>query len=191
MSPDAANQITPVARGPLSDSYWVESGRLLAGRHPGSGELSSTRTNLRRLLEAGISLCVDLTEPGEAGFAPYESTLQEEAMASGRTVAYLRAPILDFSVPSVAEMRTILSTLTDAIASGKNVYVHCWGGIGRTGTVIGCYLVERGLTGEQALDTIARLRSHVPSGHWPSPEAEPQVAMVLAWHPLGAEAPSA
>ena len=39
-------------------------------------------------------------------------------------------------------MREILDCLDDALRSGRKVYVHCRAGIGRTGTVVGCLLVE-------------------------------------------------
>ena len=35
--------------------------------------------------------------------------------------------------------------------AGRRVYVHCRAGIGRTGTVIGCYLAEQGLDGPAAV----------------------------------------
>jgi protein-tyrosine phosphatase len=39
----------------------------------------------------------------------------------------------------VAElMTTILDAIDESMTAGKPVYVHCWGGMGRTGTVIGC-----------------------------------------------------
>jgi ADP-ribosyl-[dinitrogen reductase] hydrolase len=63
--------------------------------------------------------------------------------------------------------------------------VHCRAGIGRTGTVVGCWLVEQGLAGEDALDELNRLwqqceRSQV----WISiPETEAQVEYVRRWAP--------
>ena len=58
-------------------------------------------------------------------------------------------------------MRAILDLIESAIDAGAPVYVHCWGGIGRTGTVVCCWLVERGLSGEQALVEIALLREGI------------------------------
>ena len=49
-------------------------------------------------------------------------------------------------------MREILDHLRTRLDSGHKVYVHCWGGIGRTGTVVGCHLVEQGMTADQALE---------------------------------------
>ncbi len=61
--------------------------------------------------------------------------------------------------------------------------MHCWGGIGRTGTVVGCYLVHRGLTGEAALARLAAWWRTVPkSALYPrSPQTDEQVAYVLGW----------
>ncbi|MBA3406233.1 MAG: dual specificity protein phosphatase family protein [Gemmatimonadaceae bacterium] len=38
--------------------------------------------------------------------------------------------------------------------SGHSIYVHCWGGVGRTGTVVGCYIVRHGRTGDDALGEV-------------------------------------
>ena len=52
-------------------------------------------------------------------------------------------------------MTRILDDVDAALADGGAVYVHCWGGIGRTGTVVGCWLVRHGLDDG---DPIARSR---------------------------------
>ena len=69
-------------------------------------------------------------------------------------------------------MVSILATIRDEIAAGRPVYVHCWGGTGRTGTVAGCWLVEQGLTGDEALRRIAELRRGTPDGRFRSPESD-------------------
>jgi protein-tyrosine phosphatase len=61
-------------------------------------------------------------------------------------------------------------------------YVHCWGGIGRTGTVVGCWLVAReGLTTDAALQRIAELRKDTPDRGLGSPETKLQRRFVLQW----------
>jgi protein-tyrosine phosphatase len=73
-------------------------------------------------------------------------------------------------------MREILDELAAAIDEGRTVYVHCRGGIGRTGTVVGCWLVRGGSSGEEAITTIAALR-----GDSFSPETREQHEFVRAW----------
>jgi protein-tyrosine phosphatase len=61
------------------------------------------------------------------------------------------------------------------------VYVHCRAGIGRTGLVVGCYLVRHGETGNEALLAIKQLRSSISSSWMQSPETDAQVDFVRNW----------
>ena len=61
------------------------------------------------------------------------------------------------------------------------IYLHCYGGKGRTGTVVGCFLVEQGFTGEEALEQIEALRGEKLMKDGPSPETDAQRAMVIDW----------
>jgi len=128
---------------------WVVPGRLAAGPYP---------RDLPELHAAGIDAFLDLTEAGELPAYPVEE------------VEHRRAPIRDFGTPSVAEMEAILGVLDELLAGGRTVYLHCRGGIGRTGTVLGCYLVRQGQTAEEALASID------------GPETDEQRAFVRAWH---------
>ncbi len=167
---------------PIPDSYWVKPGQLLAGEYPRAKDEAESRLKLRRFLEAGITMFIDLTEPGESGLEPYTALLQTEAAALGRPVEHRRFAIPDFSVPSPAAMAQILDAIDTALEAGHIVYLHCWGGIGRTGTVVGCYLVRHGWSGEAALAHIARLRRGTPDGARLSPETEFQRQMIRSWH---------
>jgi polymorphic toxin system DSP-PTPase phosphatase-like protein len=157
---------------PIPGSYWVSPGRLLAGAYPAPGGEAEAREALRRLGEAGVTVVVDLTEEGEYGLPPYTAHLKGMRAA--------RRSIADFSAPSAEEMREILDLLDAELDAGGVVYIHCYGGRGRTGTVVGCHLVRQGQTGEEALATIARLRAEAGcSGD--SPETDEQRALVLGW----------
>ena len=157
--------------GHLDRFYWVEEGRFLAGPYPGSSD------TLARLRELGVTLFIDLTEPGEYGLLPYEAHLAHEM----RTI---RKPIRDFTAPSPAKMREILDLIDAELAAGGVVYVHCYGGVGRTGTVVGCYLVRNGTPPEQAIEAIARLRHKTRDAHRASPESEEQRALIASWEAM-------
>jgi hypothetical protein len=166
---------------PIPDSYWVDGGRLLAGEYPGAKQETAARHKLRRLLAAGASVFVDLTEEGEGHLLPYASLLYEEATALGLAADHRRMPIPDLGVPAPAFMVQILDLLDSLLHDNRLPYVHCWGGIGRTGTVVGCYLVRHGMSGEGALAYIARQRRGTPDGYVVSPETDTQRAMVQTW----------
>ena len=169
---------------PIPDSYWLHPGRLLAGEYPRHRDDAAARAKLRRLLEAGVTFFLDLTEPGEHGLKPYASLLRQEATALGRSIVHQRMPVPDGETPTPAGMTRILNAMDTALAEGHVVYVHCFGGIGRTGTVAGCYLVRHGMGGAEALAEIARLRQGTPDGDRPSPETSAQASLVLRW-PVG------
>lgn len=166
---------------PISESYWVEPGRFLAGEYPAAAYIGRASERLGRLLESGINTFIDLTIPYE--LPPYLPLLLEQAGLRGIEVQYNRFTILDRSTPMRATMTGILDAIDSALAEGRNVYLHCWGGIGRTGTTVGCYLVRRGLTGVQALAQLAEMWKDVPkSAYYPrSPETDRQVEFILKW----------
>ncbi len=80
-------------------------------------------------------------------------------------------------------MVDILDTIDAALEEGRTVYVHCWGGVGRTGTVVGCWLVRHGRTGEEALAQVAEWWRGVEKV-WrqpESPETPEQCEYVRNW----------
>ena len=94
----------------------------------------------------------------------------------------MRFPIRDLGVPSCSEMNTILIALEEIIRNGGCAYVHCWGGIGRTGTVIGCFLIQHELVSpEKTIPYIAFLKRNTNIWNRNSPETEEQSRFVTSW----------
>jgi predicted protein tyrosine phosphatase len=170
---------------PIPDSYWVATGRFLAGEYPGAPSQDDAIAKLNQLLDAGVTHFIDLTEAGEYGLLPYADLAQQIGRLRGCKITHQRMPIRDMSAPSATTMRTILDAVDAAINQGETIYVHCFGGIGRTGTVVGCYLVQQGMSGEKALAEIARRRADTPDGWRRSPETDAQQELVRSWGVTG------
>jgi protein-tyrosine phosphatase len=170
---------------PPGDSYWVEEGRFLAGPYPGDPDAARERERLGAFLDFGVRRFVDLTEPGE--HHPYAPILRRVASQRPFDVDHVRLAIPDKSVPTRRRMRGILDVIDADLDEGESVYLHCRGGAGRTGTVVGCFLIERGLEPDDALAQITADRSGIASrrGHWSSPETDEQRRFVLEWRPGG------
>ena len=139
---------------PAPNSYWVVPGSFAAGEYPGDFDPARARIKLRRLLKADINHFINLTQPHE--LEPYDALARDEAAVLGLKVSHERHPIVDLNTPeSPHRMKVILNAIDSALAEGKTIYVHCWAGVGRTGTVVGCWLVRHGRSGDEALAQIA------------------------------------
>ncbi len=143
---------------PIPESYWVLPGRLLAGEYPGARDQGVARRKVQRLLQAGITCFIDFTEPNEGQLRPYWPHVLEAASYKQTEIEHQRWPIRDMGVPARAHMTSILQAIDQALARNHIVYLHCWGGIGRTGTVVACYLIQQGFDGKAALERLARRR---------------------------------
>jgi protein-tyrosine phosphatase len=168
---------------PNSCTYWVTDS-VMAGEFPTTyGTEQESRAKIRRYLESGITTFVDLTEKGER--PDYTQWLQQEADKLGIAgkVQHIQLPIGDFGTPTRQRMKETLDVIDTAIAENGKVYVHCRGGIGRTGTTVGCYLVRHGLGGSDALDHVNRLFQYSDRSKesYYSPETPKQMDFVRQW----------
>ena len=168
---------------PIPESYWVVPARFLAGGYPASthDDEMVIRLRLTAFLNAGFDTFFDLTREGE--LPPYLPFLREEAAYYNKAINYSRRSIQDKGLPSRYQMVILLDDIDAALAAGRIIYLHCWGGIGRTGMAVGCWLVRHGLTGEAALARLNELyRTAEQSSIFPrSPEMDVQVAFILNW----------
>jgi protein-tyrosine phosphatase len=161
--------------------YWAEPDRIVAGEYPGGWNSADTRARLDALLDLGVNAFFDLTEADE-GLRPYLLELEEAAKARGIDVEYSRYPIPDHTAPAPEYAEQIVEAVEEALAEGRKVYVHCYAGIGRTGTVVGIWMVRnRGISGAEAMETMTVLRANTNYGDWESPEMADQRRLVRTW----------
>ncbi|MES2036717.1 MAG: protein-tyrosine phosphatase family protein [Pseudomonadota bacterium] len=167
---------------PHQNTYWVRPGQLLAGEYPGALNQETAAQRLKQYLDCGVDYFIDLTEEGELD--PYSPLLMKLAKERGMQVQHHRFAIPDRDIPSSTKlMQDILHALREALATKHTVYVHCFGGIGRTGTVVGCYLNEEHLDAEAGLTELAQLWQQMEKkNYWPdTPQTAEQHAWVMAW----------
>lgn len=122
-------------RRPIENSYEVTK-NIYAGEYPRNKDEDSSYVKIKQFESFCITHFVDLTEAGE--LQPYEHLLYNGAKR-------LRFPIKDESIPQSTEsVRGLIAKITKAIKGNPKakVYIHCWGGVGRTGLIVGCLLGE-------------------------------------------------
>ena len=122
-------------RRPIDNSYQVTN-QIYAGEYPRNKDRESSIIKLQQFESFGITHFVDLTEEGE--LEPYEGMLYSGTF-------YQRFPIRDRSVPkSMDEVRKLVKCIIKIVNMNPEakVYIHCWGGVGRTGLIVGCLLGE-------------------------------------------------
>lgn len=166
-------------QSPIPDSYWIISGRLLAGRHPSLNTEGTTRQSLQSLLKAQITVFIDLTEATK--FTSYERLAQLEAKPLNCSVRYVCTPVQERGTPTVEEMVKILDLIDEALAQDQRVYVHCLSGVGRTGLVTGCYLARHGMNKDEIFKEVARLRRGTSLEYLSSVDTPEQRQMVISW----------
>ncbi|MCF6147239.1 MAG: protein phosphatase [Candidatus Kuenenia sp.] len=100
------------------------------------------------LKENGIDVIVSLSE------WPLHKTLLDEFGFVNKHI-----PIADLTPPTQEQIEEFISFVNEAVYSRRRVVVHCDAGIGRTGTMLACYLINKGFS---AKDAIAEVRKKRP-----------------------------
>jgi hypothetical protein len=164
---------------PISNSYWVDPDRFLAGPYPLAQDREASRAAIRGLLAAGVRTVVDLRTPAEP---PSCRSLLDKLSSSEQSPLWIGVPIVDGAAPSALQMTSLLDLIDASLQRQRPVYVHCQGGLGRTGTVVACWWVRHGhYAPDEAIEQLASRRQGQPNGHKKSPETAPQFRLVRQW----------
>jgi hypothetical protein len=171
-----------IAPRPIPACYWVIPGRFLAGEYPRTMDPVASEKRLAALIESGIRVFIDLTQDVD-NLLPYAGLFSE--VSPNQEIKHERFPIKDRSIPESPECTgNILDTIDAHLAAGRGVYLHCWGGIGRTGTVVGCWLGRHGQNAQVALRYLGILwHPCSKSAFRRSPETVEQEKYLMSWPP--------
>eukprot|EP00696_Hemimastix_kukwesjijk_P019944 gnl/Hemi2/940_TR332_c0_g1_i1.p2 gnl/Hemi2/940_TR332_c0_g1~~gnl/Hemi2/940_TR332_c0_g1_i1.p2 ORF type:complete len:226 (-),score=62.21 gnl/Hemi2/940_TR332_c0_g1_i1:167-844(-) len=191
-------------RGPHSRANWVVPGRVLAGCFPGivSGEPEAIgRGRLADILLQGVNVFVCVQSEAPFCNVPYKADVEALWPVYGRPfdaetglhreLAFRQHSVADGTVFSTdTEVEALVQDLIQCIHNGDVLYVHCWGGHGRTGIVVSCLLAALyDLSAEAAMTRVQmyhdcredRFGGMLTSPHSPAtPQQRAQVERVVA-----------
>ena len=102
---------------------------------------------LEWLRRQGIELVISLTE---------DPLRRDWVNDAGLLVVHV--PVVDMEAPSQEQLDRALSAIKRAHERNMGVAVHCTAGLGRTGVILACYFVTKGMTAKNAIARVRRLR---------------------------------
>jgi atypical dual specificity phosphatase len=141
---------------------FVIEGVLAGCARPWAGD--GAEDELAALAERGFAGLVSLTE----------DPLEPDRVARAG-LAYLHLPVRDFAAPRMGDVAAFVEFVRRVVSErGKPVAVHCGSGLGRTGTMLACFLVSEGRSAEEAMAEVRRKRPG-------SIESAAQEEAVRAW----------
>ena len=123
---------------------WVIDGKLGGSAGPRS------KSDLIALKNYGVAALVRLVE------ADHSRVTADEIREVGLEDYF--EPVPDFTAPTQDQIHKIIAYIDSHLEDGAPVVVSCNMGIGRTGVILACYLVHKGLTADAALQLVRRRR---------------------------------
>jgi atypical dual specificity phosphatase len=120
---------------------WIDRPFLAAMARPQSLE------EMKWLRHNGIELLISLTED-----PPRRDWINDAGLM------LVHVPIEDMTAPTQEQLDLCLSNIARAREQNMGVAIHCGAGLGRTGVVLACYFVTKGMTAKNAIARVRRLR---------------------------------
>lgn len=197
-------------RGPTPWSNYIIQGRVLAGAYPATISDEETHGILRALLKVGVTTFVclqaeynnsvsDMSWKMGKTLRPYIKDAQRMIMDAKKAregdtagnddlknihqtrLDLLHLPIVDGSVTSDGAISDLADDCCQRILRGERLYIHCWGGHGRTGSLVALILSRLyGMTALDALHYTQKMHDvRVASQNTASPQTRAQILQVL------------
>jgi atypical dual specificity phosphatase len=130
----------------LRNFSFILEGKLAGSAHPVfAAEDEGQIVDLLR--QAGIGAVVSLDERGLNGLILRDSGIE-----------HLHLPVPDFHSPSPEQIERFAAFVDAQTKAGRAVLAHCHAGVGRTGTMLACYLVSQGANPRDAISQVRAKR---------------------------------
>ena len=144
VSKDDETETSDATCTPQFDFFWVEAGRLAGMSKPGLHQ--QLESDLCYLEEQGITLLVSLTE--------------DELLFDNNnwSFSYAHFPVEDFTAPTIKQLECLIELTEYILFKRGRVAVHCMGGRGRTGTFLSAYFINQGMTVDEAVTHVRKVR---------------------------------
>ena len=118
---------------------------LINDKLAGSG-MPTSDAELEWVIKKGVKSIVTMTE----------QPLPESWI---KNIKYLHVPTEDLSAPDMEKIDTAIDFIHERIKNNEPTMVHCAAGIGRTGTILACYLIKyHDLSVKDAIDKVRKER---------------------------------
>ncbi len=156
---------------------WQVIDGVLCGEYPNNKEPSKEKA--QALVDAGINVFIDLSHPND-GLAPYAPLLSE----INPDIIHHHFSIPDNGVRELDFYVVVACVMYFLLQSNNKIYLHCWGGMGRSATVMACLMriLDSKMTSSKAIEMIDIARENTSKGHLPAPEPGVQVNIVREFY---------
>lgn len=163
---------------PTPNCNYIISEQIMFGWYPSPPDTSGIYSNnIDALISTERNVFVNLTTLDETSslydYKPYTKHHLPETL-------FLSYPIPDCGIPTDNDsFCKLIVKLYELIQKGMKLYIHCRGGHGRSGIVVGCLLINMGYNVEEVLKLLTmahKTREYIPD--YPCPQTQEQIQYI-------------
>ena len=137
---DAKRKLHGMITGKPDNFSWLIEGKLAGSAIP------TSKDEIKWLQEQGVKSIVTIRE------VPLDDDWVDE-------MKYLHVLSDDMGVPSFDDLKNSVEYVRERIQNNEPVMVHCLAGLGRTGTILACYLIKyEKMSAENAIQHVREKR---------------------------------